>query len=435
MTVLILSAVFALTSSAKVTWQPNTNFNIASNFADGKLPCSKETVIFSETIQGSVRIQGDTAAQEFILPETGDILLDGTLFIGANDKDQCLEGNKYFIDKTVSSWADPDVWSSPLYNEATPDAERVPCIGDTVDFPVNTTFAIKLPELTQTVKKVIVSGLNYNLYSLLHHIMHQDDSQQFYVNSIRGIGIRIKEDGCRSPIKGCPCQEYPLKIECDLKFCPVPQCLYPIKPIGFCCKICGGAISFEREQNFNLMELKDMVERVVASYSDDNIVYHIGIVEGNKVQLVVTEKYEYKGQSAMAAHDVNGQILKGWSSGVQAVSLSGGPLSDANYGLKIAFSMLFVVILVFGVLYAYYYKIPVPRIHLPTIPSFGRGSTAGLLSRFDRRTESIVSLTRRDSTVTVASSAGVGTAFRNPLYSSKRGRVDVVESEVDNDNM
>lgn len=434
MQALILSIVLTIASSVKVTWLPNSNFNSPKNFRDGKLPCSKQTIIFPDRVQGAVRFQSDNVAKELILPISGEMLLEGALYLGVDSKDECVEGNKYFIDKTLSSWAAPDVWASPRFNEATPDAERVPCSDDSVEFPINSEFSLFLPDLTQHIQELKIGNQYYDTATFNDRALEENKARQFYINNHQTTGIVVEENKCRSQAaRGCPCQEFTLEIDCESKYCSVPACSQPIKPIGHCCKICGGTVSFERDLSFHYMEFKEFVDKIVASYKDSSIVYHVGIIPPNTVQVVIVEKGEYTGLSTVIANDIDSRLLRHWYLGAEAVKTSGAPLSSSGSGIKIIVSMFFAVLLVFGGIYAYYYKIPSPGSFLPSLPAFGRGSSAGILSRFDRRTESIVSLTRRDSTATVASGAGFATAFRNPLYDSKRGRVDVTESEVDDD--
>ncbi|KAI8429281.1 hypothetical protein MSG28_007782 [Choristoneura fumiferana] len=254
----------------------------------------------------------------------GEMLLEGALYLGGVDsKEECVEENKYFIDKTVTSWAYPDVWASPRFNEATPDAERVPCSDDSVEFPSNSEFSLFLPELTQHIQELKIGNQYYDTVTFKDRALEENTAQQFYHNNHQTTGVVVEENKCRSQAnRGCPCQEFTLEINCESKYCAVPACSQPIKPIGHCCKVCGGAVSFEREQSFHYMEFKEFVDKIVASYKDSSIVYHVGIIPPNTVQVVIVEKGEYTGLSTVIANDIDGQLSRHWYLGVEALKMA-----------------------------------------------------------------------------------------------------------------
>ncbi|CAK1552794.1 unnamed protein product [Leptosia nina] len=415
----LIAFLYLITVSltAKVKWIPNTNFNLPINFKDGKVPCPRQTVVFPDTLNGYVNIDSLVEGNELILPIDGEFLLsEGGIELGGN-YDNCTDTrNVYFLEKSVSSWAQPDVWSSSKFNEATPDAERVPCFDDLVEFPADKVFTIALPAETQVVRGIHFGSEAYDTGSFMEFVT---ESQQFILNENQVTGVVIKYEQCKSR-SGCPCQENPLKIDCNAKFCPVPACVDPIQPIGHCCKMCGGVIAFDVDQSFDIMNFKELVETVVDSYGKDDLVYYIGRV-GDKVQLVVIDKGEYSGTSAEVVNDIDHSMEKHWVQGLKESIISGSPLYKYGLGGKIFISMFFVVVVSLGGIYAYYYKLP--DVSFPTI-----GGPA-MLSRYQRRSDSVVLLTRRDSVITTRS--GISTAFRNPLYDSKRGRVVIDDPNED----
>ncbi|XP_049866590.1 protein amnionless [Pectinophora gossypiella] len=424
--VFLLLITITASSAAIVKWMPNKSFSLAINFRDRKLPCSRQNVVFPESVAEAVIIQADVAMKEIVLPATGDIIFeDGITSFGIDENDNCTEeGNAYYSPRSKSSWVQPDVWSSTKFNEATPDAERIPCYDDEVVFPSDSQFTVLLPLASQHIRRLKIFGQYYD-NALFRSLARSQDSgegssQQFILNDLYGTGVIVEDKGCTSPT-GCPCQNAMMKMDCSAKFCPVPKCLDPVQPIGHCCKICGGYFIFNIGERFDMLSFEENVATVINSYGKDELVYHVGILPNNKVQVVVVEKGEYSGSSAEAVSDLDykfsSRLLKG------EALYSGAPLSKAGMGGKIAVSMFFVVVLVMGAIYAYYYKMP----QLPEFRYPGGVRSRGVLTRFQRRTDSVVSLTsRRDSTATLRS--GLGTAFRNPLYDSKRGRVEVTES-------
>lgn len=418
---LILTFI-TFTSTAVVKWLPNSSFNLAINYKDGKLPCSKQTVVFPETIIGSINLESAIQVNGFVLPKEGELVIDGEINFGADDSDtNCTFGTTFYTDKATSGWNQADVWSSDKFNEATPDASKVPCYGDTVVFPVDAKFSIRLPDFKQTVTSLMIGQQKYTTSGFLERVTSQtDEQQQFLLNNFYETGVEVKQTTCNK-IFGCPCQENPIKIDCSAKFCPPPSCVAPIKPEGFCCRICGGYLSFNIEESFDMVTFKDMVEKTIDSYGN-TIIYHLGLIptaNSNMVQLVVVDKGPYTGISAEVVNYLESSLSDNWIRSEKIVGISGTPLSKKWMGLKIFVSMFFAVAAIMGAIYVYYYRFP--NIRIPVL------ERARQFSRFNRRTDSVVSLTRRDSAV----SGTVRAAFRNPLYDSIRGRVLVEESAVE----
>lgn len=425
---LILIYVSASTSTV-VTWLPNKSFNLPINFKDGKLPCPGQTVVFPENPLESIKIESQVAVSGLVLPNNGEIdLVNAEVVFGAEEHTNCTEkGNAMYLPRSTSSWAQPDVWSSPRFNEATPDAERVPCFSDEVVFPSASQFTIYMPKETQRIRGLKINGRGFNNEQFRFFVIRMhDSSQEFVLNEFGLTGVVVEQKECQSRA-GCPCQTNLAEMDCSAKFCLVPKCIDPIKPIGHCCKVCGGYLTLDIDESFDYLEFQEVVANIVHLYGEDSVAYHIGRLPGNKVQVVVVDKGEYVGTSAEVVHSIEVQTN---DRGIQALAqVSGSPLYLARLGVKIAVSAFFTVFIAMGVVYAYYYKtlgVGLQRFQMPS-RSVGRG----VLSRFNRRTESIVSLTsRRGSTVTIGGGAGA-TAFRNPLYDSRRGRVQVTESVVE----
>ncbi|XP_013177727.1 PREDICTED: protein amnionless [Papilio xuthus] len=415
----ILIPLFSFTTQTLVKWLPDSSFNLPINFKNGELPCSKQTVIFPARLVGSVKINSETNVNSFVLPIDGEMVLEGTINLGEDPYEtNCTEGNVYYLENSKASWAQANVWSSSKFNKATPDAERVPCFDDIVEFPANIQTTVTLPELLQHVRYIQVGDRQFTSTTKFHDhvITGSDEPIQFILNTLYGVGLVIGDTQCQSR-SGCPCQDNFLQIDCSSKYCPVPTCVHPIKPIGHCCKICGGYISFDITKSFDMMEFKELVEKIVESYGRDNLEYHIGRLPNDKVQLVIVDKDEYDGTSAEVLHTIDYNIKEHWVEGTKYALISGSPLSKAGLGGKIFISVFFLVVCTMGMIYVYYYKVPEIR-----YPMLGR-SLPTFLARIQRRSDSVVSLTRRDSVMTSTRR----TAFRNPLYDSKRGRVQVDE--------
>lgn len=413
--VIIFFSIISLSFSAIVKWLPSTSFNLPVNFDNGKIPCSKQTIIFPETVNSSIIIESQTLVSGFILPIDGEFFIeDGEIVVGPSDDANCTEGYTYFVDKSISSWNRPDVWDSPKFNKATPDAERVPCYDDIVEFPTDKGFSVILPDKTQKLRGITISDERYDTIEFKDYVLrNKNQVQQFYLNKYEDTGIEIEFDFCKSPA-GCPCQKEVLNIDCEAKFCPIPSCVEPVQPIGHCCKICGGILVYKIDQSFRLFSFKEHVEETLSSYGENELIYHIGRIPEDRIQLVIVENGEYTGLSAEVVNNIANNMKWHLESQMQ---ISGIPFYKSGMGGKIFISIFFIVILVMGAVYVYYYKLPDVR-----FPVIGRGNFT-MFSRYDRRSESVVSLTRRASVAPIGS--GGPTAFRNPLYDSKRSKSSV----------
>ncbi|KAL0891827.1 hypothetical protein ABMA27_015091 [Loxostege sticticalis] len=433
---LLICNIVVNTFAAKVTWLPNRSMNLPGNYKDKQLPCSKQTVVFPESIQESVKIYSGFAASEIILPNDGEILFDeGEIILGADPNDKsCDDRDKYsyYEDNSRGSWNQPDAWSSPKFNKATPDAERIPCSDDVVVFPPGSQFTIQLPNVIQYVKEIDISGEKMTTAEFQTRILGQSDENQQFIFGIEGynsVYVSTKSCNLRS---GCPCQENPLQINCALKYCPVPRCSNPIKPVGHCCEICGGSLVFDITNSFSIKKLRELIRSVMGD-DESRFDYHVGMLpyanpgEGTlsptkKYQVIVVEKGEYTGASLEVTNEIGYQLSSDWVEKEKTLLLSGTPVSEAGLGGKIFVSVFFIVVFALGSVYVYYYRPSEFR-----MPDFRTGMARGFISRLNRRTDSVVSLTRRDSTVSGLS----GSAFRNPLYSSMRERVQLAESVIE----
>lgn len=417
----ILLPMCSFTTQTLVKWLPDSSFNLPINFKNGELPCSKQTVIFPESLVGPVKMNSETNVNSFVLPIDGEIVLEGTINLGDDPYEaNCTEGNVYYFENSKASWAQANVWSSTKFNKATPDAERVPCFDDIVVFPANIQTTVALPELTQHVRYIQVGDQRFTSVTKFYDyiINVPDEPVQFILDILYDTGLEIGDMQCKSR-SGCPCQDTFLETDCSTKYCPIPTCVHPIKPIGHCCKICGGYIFFDVTKSFDMMDFKELVQKVVESYGTDKLEYHIGRLPNDKAQLVIVDKEEYEGTSAEVLNTIDYNMKEHWVEGTKYAQISGSPLYKSGMGGKIFISVFFVVVCTIGMIYVYYYKVPEIRYPIMnrSLPSF--------LARIQRRSDSVVSLTRQDSVMTRAGR----TAFRNPLYDSKRGRVQV-EDEV-----
>ncbi|CAB3242860.1 unnamed protein product [Arctia plantaginis] len=419
----ITAYVIVSITASTVKWLPNSSFMLAENYKDGKLPCSKQTVVFPELVIGAIKVASETEVSGLILPEEGELILDDLIMLGADPSDKnCTDGNAYYVDKSSAAWNQADVWSSPRFNDATPDSDRIPCFNDVVQFPQDAKITVTLPKETQHVKALYIGNESYSTEDFRIRVLDESNQrQQFVLNDFSDTGLAINTPMSCTAF-GCPCQIVPMTIDCSVKYCQMPNCLDAIKPLGFCCEICGGSILFDANKGFDMLAFHQFVEK----YTTENHIYYIGFAPEapiRRIQLVIVDKGGYVGTSTEVINSIHYDMEGHWYKGERVLQISGTPLSKTSLAGKIFISMFFAVILTFFGFYVYYYKMGDLR-----YPLFSRSATLNIMSRFQRRSDSVVSLTRRDSVISTATGA---TAFRNPMYDSKRGRVQVVETMTD----
>lgn len=410
------------TKSDIVKWYPGSYFDLPENFKTGQNTCSKTTVIFDETLKSVVLVKGEHSVGSIIFPLNGELILDETVIYFGEDNDDvnCTKETSNYDYNFDFAWNEADVWSAERFNKATPDAERMPCSYDTVVFSKDFACDIDLPTELQYVKEVIIENEKYTDIIGLESGIYNSDDYTFIFDAVYELSIKFSETSCK-PLE-CVCQEHPLEVDCSLKYCPKPLCDNAIQPIGHCCPICGSSIVISIESTFNTNEFVELVKGIIASHTED-LVYHIGRISKSSIQVVIVDRWVYTAASAEIANEI-AYKLKGTHVNSKLTFYSGAPLSDRGLGAKIAFSMLFLVTVVMGGIYLYYYRMP--QISFSFFADRHLSRTIGM-SRFQRRTESVVTLTRRDSTV---SSAPINTSFRNPLYESSR---EMGDGEADDD--
>ncbi|CAH0626854.1 unnamed protein product [Chrysodeixis includens] len=429
-------AIFGTTliSAAVVKWSPTSSFKLPSKFNDER-PCSELVIVFPENVPGSTRIASAIEVGEIVLPENGELILDDTItitFDSHHADTNCTTTNgtySYYPSWTQFSWKTADVWSSPKFNDATPDSDRIPCYDDIVEFPTEAGYSVELPTAPQYVRAIRLGKQSYTSEEFQQRVIDQsDEEQQFILNKFMETGIRVNQHMPCSQF-ACACQVIPLEIDCTAKVCPKSSCVSPVKPLGFCCEICGGYVVFNPDRGFDMKAFNELVSNTVKSYDKNSVEYYIGFtpeIPSKRIQLVIVDKGVYQGSSAEIINSISYAIHAHWVKGQKVAEISGSPLDKSGLGGEIFVSMFFAVVLSLGALYVYYYKVPIPDLRFPI---FSQSGMSNILSRYQRRSDSIVSLTRRDSVISGTSRGS--TAFRNPLYSSKRGRVEVVESVVE----
>lgn len=149
----------------------------------------------------------------------------------------------------------------------------------------------------------VISSLRINDQEL------NDETFQNFINSFVGklmfktdfeykLKIATSSQVCNIE-KYCPCFNNNLlifeKICSFIKTCPDLECNDPIKPVGYCCPICGAMVSIISKPGFNFKLLKSFFESYWTNDEYQGSLGYISQVSTQKVQAVITDKNGKKG--------------------------------------------------------------------------------------------------------------------------------------------
>ncbi|XP_075782634.1 protein amnionless isoform X3 [Pelodiscus sinensis] len=237
-------------------WIPNTNFENASNWDKGRIPCANEVVLFKSNEVISVFVQTTHSLMDMYLPLTGEFIMAPGAGFAAFDGSWdpgCDTGSAVsFTDAERYRWYDPSVWHAATSLEDLEqgnyifavDEERVPCQYDDVIFQPETSFRVNVDSSERMIhlRSISIMGQKFTSDMALADYMRSSSAQrQFHGNST------FQVTNARCPDKsGCECGNAGEHGQiCAALFgdngtqCPALVCKDPFQPIGHCCEICG----------------------------------------------------------------------------------------------------------------------------------------------------------------------------------------------------
>ncbi|XP_059814789.1 protein amnionless isoform X7 [Hypanus sabinus] len=246
----IFSLLFHVSGAFYKQWIPNTNFNNASNWDKGKIPCKNDRVLFPSDKQLSVLVQAPLDLMEMYMPLDGEFILSHGVGFAASDgqiEPGCERGEDItFNDPDQYKWYDPKYWQTILSESEleknkytfTLDDESVPCQYDDVVFQPGTSFRVDLDAQYINVKTISLMNRNH-----------------------RRICSNLQQHSKR--------------------YCAELDCTTPLKPQGHCCEICGAIIYLKYDDRFDL-EL----------YRTQLINLFLGLGDNKGVQMSMTKVYK-----------------------------------------------------------------------------------------------------------------------------------------------
>ncbi|NWV70691.1 AMNLS protein, partial [Malurus elegans] len=262
-------------------WIPNTNFETASNWDKGRVPCASDEIHFEKDKVVSVFVRSPHTLTDMYLPLNGELVLASgagfTAFDGSWDPG-CDSGILLrFTDTEHRAWFDPTLWqdvlpsgelkpSGPLFSV---DEERVPCRHDDVVFPPETSFRVNTDSAQAVIhlRSISVMGQELNTpESWSGYLQGPSAPLQFHGNGT----LQVTGTGCPDK-SGCACgnaADGPRICAALLEAgrqCPEPACPSPLQPLGHCCGVCGATINLDFTPDFDLQKYQDRLVQELLS--------------------------------------------------------------------------------------------------------------------------------------------------------------------------
>ncbi|XP_051881182.1 protein amnionless isoform X2 [Pristis pectinata] len=293
----IFSLLFHVSGALYRQWIPDTNFNNASNWDKGKIPCKNDRILFLRD-KLSVFVQTPLDLMEMYAPLDGEFILSHSAGFAASDGQSepgCERGEDItFKDPDQYKWYDPKYWQTTLSMSEqeknkyifTLDEESVPCQYDDVVFQPGTSFRVDLDSDAQNINVKTISLMNMKFASSADF----DNYKQSYTGKLQFYGnasIAVTNTKCEDK-SGCDCgnsdnhRRICSNLQQELRsHCTELDCTNPLKPQGHCCEICGAIIYLTYDDQFDLELYR---EQLINSF--------FGLGDNEGVQISMTKIYK-----------------------------------------------------------------------------------------------------------------------------------------------
>ncbi|XP_075283268.1 protein amnionless [Opisthocomus hoazin] len=273
---LLLGILQLLAAAAAVykQWIPNTNFETASNWDKGRVPCASDVVHFEKNKVISVFVGSPHVLKDMYLPLNGEFVLASgagfAAFNGSWDPGCDSDVTVRFADAEHYSWFDPSLWQAmnpgrelePSGRIFSVDEERVPCRYDDVIFQPETSFRVNVDSSQQVIHLRSISLMGQEFSSpeaWATYLQGLSAPLQFHGNGT----LQVMGTGCADK-SGCACGNTPdghricaALLRTSGGQCPTPTCRSPLQPLGHCCGVCGATISLDFTPDFDLQKYQD----------------------------------------------------------------------------------------------------------------------------------------------------------------------------------
>ncbi|NWX45708.1 AMNLS protein, partial [Steatornis caripensis] len=272
----------AAASAVYKQWIPNTNFETASNWDKGRVPCASNVVHFEKSKVVSVFVSSPHVLADMYLPLNGEFVLASgagfAAFDGSWDPGCDSGATVWFADAEHHAWFDPTLWqavspggdleaSGRIFSV---DEERVPCLYDDVIFQPETSFRVNIDSSQQVIHLRSISLMGQELSSpeaWAEYLRGPSAPLQFHGNGT----LQVTGTGCLDR-SGCACGNGPdghricaALLGASGRQCPAPACRSPLQPLGHCCGVCGATINLDFTPDFDLQKYRDRLVQALLS--------------------------------------------------------------------------------------------------------------------------------------------------------------------------
>lgn len=258
-------------------WIPDTNFENATNWDKGSVPCGSDRVVFPASGKVAVYVKAAHTLSGMGLPTDGEfILAPGAGFSIREGQDPSCGagGTTNFKDPDSLTWFDPTLWkgaSSLDHLQKGPylffvDEETVPCQHDDVVFQEHSSFRVDVSprENSVPVKSVSVLGKTFSDNSdFSQYTSSPLGKLQFHGSS----SVSVSGSACDDST-GCECgNSGNHDLICSNVKCAQLDCKKPLYPVGHCCDICGAIVTIHFTDNFNIESYRQRLQHLFLSLS------------------------------------------------------------------------------------------------------------------------------------------------------------------------
>ncbi|NXL54306.1 AMNLS protein, partial [Podilymbus podiceps] len=341
-------------------WIPNTNFETASNWDKGRVPCASDLIHFEKNKVVSVFVRSPHALTDMYLPLNGELVLASgagfAAFDGSWDPGCDSGATVRFADAEQHAWFDPTLWQDvfpgrelePSGRIFSVDEERVPCSYDDVIFQPETSFRVNVDSSRRVIHLRSISLMGQELSSpeaWARYLQAPSAPLQFHGNGT------LQVTGTSCPDKsGCACGNAPdghricaALLRASGRQCPAPACQSPLQPLGHCCGVCGATISLDFTPEFDLQKYRDRLIQSLLSqpkYASVRMAISkvhkaqtfLGVIPRSSaplIQIVLTDD-EAGAQTGTAAEQLAADIMGDIAQHGEALGISSGKMEVAT---------------------------------------------------------------------------------------------------------
>ncbi|NXT47133.1 AMNLS protein, partial [Pluvianellus socialis] len=341
-------------------WTPNTNFETASNWDKGRVPCASEVVHFEKNKVVSVFVRSPHELTDMYLPLNGELVLASgagfAAFDGSWDPGCDSGATVKFADAEHHAWFDPTLWQAVSSHRElelpgrifSVDEERVPCSYDDVIFQPETSFRVNVDSSRRVIHLRSISLMGQELSSpeaWAGYLRGPSAPLQFHGNGT----LQVTGTGCPDK-SGCACGNAPdgpricaALLGAPGGQCPALTCQSPLQPLGHCCEVCGATINLDFTPDFDLQKYQDRLVQALLSqpkYAGVRMAISkvhkaqtfLGVIPRSStplIQIVLIDD-EVGAQAGTAAEHLAADIMEDIAQHGEALGISSGKMEVAT---------------------------------------------------------------------------------------------------------